>query len=157
MGAADDRCPECGERGRRVPRETMESLLTPEARERMADEPYRFDRTPGCEVVYYSNTSRSYYHKSDLRVRVGLKETEAPIPLCYCFDHTVASVREELERTGRSTVSGRIAAEVQAGNCACEVKNPSGRCCLGDVGRALRRIREELRPELARVEGGQEP
>ncbi len=26
-----------------------------------------------------------------------------------------------------------IAREIKAGHCACEVKNPSGRCCLGDV------------------------
>jgi hypothetical protein len=27
---------------------------------------------------------------------------------------------------------------VKAGNCACEVKNPSGKCCLGDVMRAAK-------------------
>ncbi len=30
-----------------------------------------------------------------------------------------------------------IAAEVRAGRCSCEVKNRSGRCCLGDVYRAV--------------------
>ena len=39
--------------------------------------------------------------------------------------------------TGRSTIAERIAAEVKAGNCACEVKNPSGKCCLGDVTRTV--------------------
>jgi mercuric ion transport protein len=29
-----------------------------------------------------------------------------------------------------------ITAEVKAGNCACEVKNPSGKCCLGEIARA---------------------
>jgi len=24
-------------------------------------------------------------------------------------------------------------AELQAGNCACEVRNPAGKCCLGEV------------------------
>jgi hypothetical protein len=28
--------------------------------------------------------------------------------------------------------------EVKAGNCACEMKNPSGKCCLGDVTRTVR-------------------
>src|SRR6266481_8503338 len=36
------------------------------------------------------------------------------------------------------TVANRIAAEVKAGNCACEVKNPSGKCCLGDVTQAAK-------------------
>jgi len=36
---------------------------------------------------------------------------------------------------GKSTVARRIMVEVEAGRCACEVKNPSGKCCLGDVTR----------------------
>ena len=80
-------------------------------------------------------------------MRVGLKETESPTPLCYCFGHTAESAREEMVATGRSTVAERITAEVQAGNCSCEVKNPSGRCCLGDVNRAIRQIQKELQPE----------
>ena len=148
--AADDRCRRCGQRGRRVLRETMESLLKPEALERLAEEPYYFDRTPECNVVYFSNEAPSYFHKDDLTVRVGLKETESPIPLCYCFGHTAESAREEIVTTGRSTVAERIATEVQAGNCSCEVKNPSGKCCLGDVNRAIQQIQNELQPEEQR-------
>ena len=59
--AADDRCRRCGQRGRRVLRETMESLLKPEALERLAEEPYYFDRTPECNVVYFSNETPSYF------------------------------------------------------------------------------------------------
>jgi hypothetical protein len=35
-------------------------------------------------------------------------------------------------------VAERIKAEVDAGHCACEVKNLSGKCCLGDVTRAAK-------------------
>ena len=146
-GAVDDRCHRCGEEGRRVRRETMESLLKPEALERLADVPYFFDRTPSCDVVYFSNEVRSYFQKDELTVRVGLKETKSPVPLCYCFGHTVESAREEIVVTGRSTVAMRIATEVQAGNCSCEVTNPSGKCCLGEVNRAIHQIENELREE----------
>ncbi len=152
---ADDRCQRCGEKGRRVLRETMESLLKPDSLERLADESYYFDRTPDCDVVYFSNEARSYFQKEDLTVRVGLKETESPIPLCYCFGHTAESAREEIASTGRSTVAKRIAAEVQSGNCSCEVTNPSGKCCLGDVNRAIGQIQEELlEVPVARSERG---
>ncbi len=144
---ADDRCPRCGEKGRTVLRETMESLLKPEALERLVDEPYYFDRTPECDVVYFSNEARSYFQKDELKVRVGLKETESPIPLCYCFGHTAESAREEILTTGRSSVAERITAEAQAGNCSCEIKNPSGTCCLGDVNQAIGQIQKELEPE----------
>ena len=142
--ATDDHCRRCGETGRRVLRETMESLLKPEALERLADEPYYFDRTPECDVVYFSNEAGFYFQKDELKVRVGLKETESPIPLCYCFGHTAESAREEILATGRSTVTERITAEVQAGNCACEVKNPAGKCCLGEVNRVVKQLHEEL-------------
>ena len=145
-GGAYDRCKRCGEKGRRVLRETMESLLKPEALERLAHVPYDFDRTPECEVVYFSNEAESYFYKEDLTVRVGLKEREAPIPLCYCFGHTAESVRDEILASGRSMVAERIAAEVRAGNCACEIKSPSGRCCLGEVNRAVQRIQRETEP-----------
>lgn len=153
---ADDRCQRCGEKGRRVLRETMESLLKPGSLERLADELYYFDRTPGCDVVYFSNEAGSYFEKDELKVRVGLKETGPPISLCYCFGHTAESVREEIVATGRSTVAERITAEVQAGNCSCEVKNPSGRCCLGDVNQAVHQIEREVRAEepVAHVEKG---
>ena len=128
-------------------RETMESLLKPEALARLTDEPYYFDRIPECDVVYFSNEAGSYFQKDDLKGRVGLKETESPIPLCYCFGHTAESAREEILTTGRSSVAERITAEVQAGNCSCEIKNPSGKCCLGDVNRAIGEIQKELEPE----------
>ena len=150
--AADDRCRRCGEKGRPVLTETMESLLKPAAVERLTDdEPYYFDRTPECDVVYFSNEADSYFDKDELEVRVGLKETESPIPLCYCFGHTAESARGEILTTWRSSVAERITAEAQAGNCSCEVKNPSGKCCLGDVNRAIDEIQQELEPaELRR-------
>ena len=150
VAAPDRRCRRCGQRGRPVLHETMESLLKPEALRRLADEAYFFDRTPECKVVYFSNEAKSYFHKDDLTVRVGMKETESPIPLCYCFGHTAESVREEIVTTGHSTVAERITAEVQAGKCSCEVKNPSGKCCLGDVNRAIQQIQSEVQPEEQR-------
>jgi hypothetical protein len=42
-------------------------------------------------------------------------------------------IDEEIERTGRSTASRHIRSEVKAGHCRCDLENPSGRCCLGEV------------------------
>jgi len=96
----------------------------------------RFCRTPSCEIVYYGGDGRAIA-KRDVPVRVGLKEREDPIPLCYCFGFSRADVREELAAGGQCTIPARIAAEVRAGRCACEIKNPSGACCLGEVNRAV--------------------
>ncbi|MDP3071111.1 MAG: hypothetical protein Q8N18_12535 [Opitutaceae bacterium] len=58
--------------------------------------------------------------------------------MCYCFGFTPAMIREELAVTGKSTVIERIAAEMKADFCACEIRNPQGSCCLGNVKAAVK-------------------
>lgn len=143
VNKASDVCRRCGSKGQSVQRITLESLLKPAARVRLGEGEYFFDPSPDCDVVYYSNEQDSFFVKDDLLVRVGVKETVPPIPICYCFGHTVESARQEILGTGRSTVVAKIKKETKAGNCACEVKNPSGRCCLGEVVKAVDAITRE--------------
>jgi hypothetical protein len=144
-----ERCHFCNQRGKLVARETVEALTKPEFREAVNGGAYAFCETPTCPVVYYA-ADGFHVLKPQLRVRVGLKETEDPIPVCYCFNVTERMIREEVAQSGRSTASARIRAEVKSGNCRCEVENPSGRCCLGEVTaaekRALRAI-ADVHPE----------
>ena len=87
---------------------------------------YLFCRTANCEAVYFSE--QAVFTKPDLKVRVGLKETADPIPLCYCFDYSGEDIRRDIEATGKTLVLEEIRAEVQGVFCACEVKNPSRPC-----------------------------
>jgi bacterioferritin-associated ferredoxin len=99
---------------------------------------YVFCETAHCPVVYYT-ADGTEFEKNQVRVRVGLKETEDPVPVCYCFGVTEGMIHEEVQRTGRSSASARIGVEVKEGNCRCEMENPSGRCCLGEVRQAEKR------------------
>ena len=117
-----------------------------EALERLADEPYFFDRNPSCDVVYFSNEAQSYFHKDELSVRVGLKQTESPIALCYCFGHTVESARKSWPKVARPRPR-RSPQRFRQGTVSCEVKNPSGKCCLGEVYEAIQQIQKELSTE----------
>lgn len=95
---------------------------------------YYFCEAPDCDVVYFALDRKvPRFTREDLRVRVGAKETREPIPICYCFDFSRQDILHEILSTGNSTVGKRIAEQIRAGNCACEVKNPSGKCCLGAV------------------------
>jgi len=128
----------CGQRGTSVARITLGALLRPEHRPQIpAQEAFCFCRTPTCEVVYFA-PGRVVFRKHDLSVRIGLKEPGDPaVPVCYCFGWTPEKIRAELAATGRSTAIDQIKAQVKAGNCYCEVTNPQGACCLGNVAKAV--------------------
>jgi hypothetical protein len=112
----------------------------PDAAAQLRETTYRFCATPVCSVVYFSNETDQYFHKQNVRVRVGLKETTDPIPICYCFGYTVRDVEEEIEAIGRTTIPDRIEAEIHAGTCRCATENPQGVCCLGQVRRTVKKI-----------------
>ena len=49
-------------------------------------------------------------------------------------------IRVEIERTGKSTVPGQVKAQIKADNCYCEVTNPQGSCCLGNIAAVIKRV-----------------
>jgi hypothetical protein len=129
-------CPRCGEKGKLVSLATVGAMAKTELEAaKLSAQEYRLCRSVDCPVVYYSGDIQ--IEKSGLRVPVNFKERNYNGPVCYCFNHTVASIRAEIESKAHSTVQTMIAREVKAGRCACEVKNPAGTCCLGDVTRTV--------------------
>jgi hypothetical protein len=91
-------------------------------------------------IVYFEDKSGQQFTVDDLRVRVGFKVKNDPIPLCYCFGVLESHVRDEITRTGRTTIPDRISRLIREGLCACESRNPSGACCLGEVRQTMQRI-----------------
>lgn len=132
-------CPSCGTPGRPVQRLTVGALLKPERRTQIPNgDEFRFCPKADCDVVYF-RPNEMLFRKEDLQVPVHQKEPEDPtVPVCYCFGWTPEKIRFQLERTGQSTAADEIKAEVKAGNCYCEVTNPQGSCCLGNVAKAVR-------------------
>ncbi len=131
-------CPVNGARSKQVNTLTVKSLLR-QLPLGMPDTQYYFCEAHDCDVVYFALDSQApVFRCADLLVRVGAKATADPIPICYCFGFSKKDIEDEIRSTGKSTVAERITEEVEADRCACEVKNPSGKCCLGDVTRAVR-------------------
>jgi NAD(P)H-nitrite reductase large subunit len=83
------------------------------------------------------------FHKPDLKVRIGIMEKDNPIPLCYCFDYSRQDVRRDIETAGKTTILEEIKVEVQGGFCTCEVKKPSGACCLGEITCAIQEVKKD--------------
>src|SRR5258707_3335872 len=131
-------CPVNGARSKQVDMLTVKSLVRTLPLG-MPNTQYYFCDASDCDVIYFaSEVDAPMFRREDLVVRVGAKETADPIPVCYCFGFTRKDIENEIAETGRSTVADRIRTEVSAGNCACEVRNPSGKCCLGDVTRTAK-------------------
>jgi hypothetical protein len=136
---SSSRCPGSGSPGVAVDLITVKALLTEGALGRLTSGDYRFCPDPTCEVVYF-NAAGGQFTTADLRVPVWQKVSDGDRPICYCFGESEASIRAEIETTGASTVVERIRHHIDAERCACEVRNPRGACCLGDVIAAVKRM-----------------
>ena len=127
------KCPSCGIKGKRVGTITLRSLLTPDKQVSVENNTYFFCGSVGCETVYFAGVGAAAFSTADLTVRVGIKETSPPRPVCYCFGHDIEEIIGEVERTGKSTVVADIRKRIREDGCSCETRNPQGACCLGTV------------------------
>lgn len=145
---AADICPECGKKAAKVEPITLKALLTAEGLRLGVPPNPRFCGNPSCDVVYFDASVPVTFLQRHLTVPVHVKQPDKDnVPVCYCFGHTPASIRDEVTATGKSSAFATITAEVKAGHCACEVKNPKGECCLGDVLTAERGLLVDLAVE----------
>lgn len=133
-------CPTCGSHGPAVDDVTVAAMTSGPVAARQA---FRLCRALGCAVVYYGDAG-ARFTTGDLHVVPGFKSSGPDGLVCYCFMHTRDEIERELADSGETTVPERITAQIKAGNCACEVRNPSGRCCLGEVNQAVIAARERL-------------
>ena len=136
-------CMKCRGQGKPVSRKTILLTVKPEFLEKALDGTYRFCQARECPVVYFEEQENRVFTINDLRITVGVKASADPIPLCYCFGFDESHLREEISQTGTTTIPERISHLIREGLCACDVRNPSGKCCLGEVNNAAQRLRKE--------------
>jgi len=134
-------CPRSGTPGPPVDLNTVKALLTERALQRISGAPHRFCPEASCEVVYFDGTDQ-VFTAHDIRVPVWQKEPFGARMVCYCFGENEADM---LQEPAPSKAAERVRAHIAAGRCACELRNPKGTCCLGDVIAAVKRV-EASRP-----------
>ena len=87
---------------------------------------YYFCDDPECDVVYFAEDN-STITKSQIRTSVGIKEPNNDNALvCYCFGVTFAEARKN------KAIKDYVVNMTKQKKCACDTRNPSGRCCLKD-------------------------
>lgn len=132
-------CCECGTTGKPVESVTVKAMLTASALARYEHHAYRFCPDCRCPVVYFGEDGTTFT-TSDVRERVWQKEPPGRRTICYCFGETEQDIAVEIERTGRSDADQRVRMHIAAGRCACDIRNPRGACCLGDVMATVERL-----------------
>lgn len=130
-------CPRCGQAGKGVSLLTLKHQVKPAHLAAVEAGPFVFCRSAECPVVYF-NAIGTTLLLADVRQVPTVKKSGNP-QLCYCFGFDTDMVREEIAATGVSTIPQRIATEMKAGRCACEIRNPQGSCCFANVSAVVKR------------------
>lgn len=138
-----DHCRRCAGQGRPVSRKTILLMLKPELLDTAMSANYSFCPARDCPVVYFEDEGDNQFTVDDLRIRVGLKVKDDPIPLCYCFGFEEHDIRAEIARTGSTTIPERVSKLIREGLCACDTRNPAGVCCLGEVNKVAKLLKSE--------------
>lgn len=135
----DSVCPRCGEKGKPVQGQTVKAILSVSLRT-FQDTEYRFCKTQDCPVVYFSVDDGEPFTVNQLRERVYQKEPENDeVHVCYCFRHTVGDIRNS-SKESQTIIVEDITAGINVGQCACDLRNPQGSCCLGNVRALIKQI-----------------
>lgn len=132
-------CQICSEGGRIVAKQTVVHQVKSEKLSSVGDAEYRICGAPNCDVVYYSEDG-NVFTIDDLREPVTSKTKGDDRPICYCFGFTEGNLRREIVIKGVTTIPTQITQLIKEKLCACEIRNPSGTCCLGEVNRTVQRI-----------------
>jgi len=86
---------------------------------------YYFCDDPECDVVYFGQDN-SIIQKQQLRTPVGIKQKSEESLICYCFGVN----RHEASTNIKAKTF--VIKNTKNHTCACEIRNPSGKCCLKD-------------------------
>ena len=121
-------CPGCGNKGNLVTPETIRLHLLQPWLWLSGENAYHFCHNSGCEVVYFSDGTTPLTQAA-LATPVGIKSRDDEDPLCYCYHISRGEYRRNPD------LKDFVVKQTQEEACACESRNPSGRCCLGDFSR----------------------
>lgn len=122
-------CPECGNPLQPVAVKTVKHLLRYPLARSLSGGEFHYCSDRDCDI-YYVRFEADDEEPAEVFRSADIKERAAPLAddgdrlVCYCFGYTEAEIQSDARDAG--AIPASIAAEVKAGNCACEVMNPSG-------------------------------
>lgn len=143
--AAPFTCPKTGDSGKAVEIRLVYMMVLGRHHALIdGQQSYRLCEDGDCDVVYFGSGG-SLILKEHLAEQIGIKEfgKASDYPICHCFHFSRSDVESEIERSGTSTIGQRISAYIKQKLCACEVRNPTGQCCLGFVNKVTKDVKSK--------------
>lgn len=138
-------CPTNGQIGKPIDSLTLKALLAVPLT-RMKSGAYRFCPAPACPTVYYESDGPQCFDETNLRERVFQKHpADEDVFICYCFRYKFRDVRKAVAKGGSADLVNAIQSGIQAAQCACDLRNPQGTCCLGNVRAAIVALQTEIK------------
>ncbi len=116
-------CPVNGKRYKHVSLTTVLHNVADPWQLHNENQDYYFCDDPKCDVVYFGQDD-SVITTSALRTPVGVKQKPNNATLCYCFGVT----RDAFVADPK--LKAFVMKKTKEKQCACDIRNPSGRCCL---------------------------
>ena len=123
-------CHLCQQKGKPIQISTLKSQLKPQAMRQTTDGQYFFCKTQECKIVYFD--AHSQFKTEDIREKVFQKDPSPDCYVCYCFGFSRGEIFKDAQ-TDKPGIAQQITAWTAAKKCACELRNPQGSCCLGNV------------------------
>lgn len=118
-------CPKCNQSSKSVEMLTLfHQLKFPKNIEIISDN-YYFCTDKTCSVGYFSQPDKIVLLQH-LRSFEDIKNDQ----LCYCFDINKSTYLNALSKQSAESLINFIIQKTKSGDCACEIRNPSGQCCL---------------------------
>lgn len=116
-------CPQCGQSCKSVAMRTLYHQVRFPENHSIALDSYYFCTAKECSMGYFSQTGHSI-PKQALRSYQDIAEDK----ICYCFDINASVLTED----NAETLKNFVIQKTKSGDCACEIRNPSGQCCLAN-------------------------
>ena len=132
---ADGKCPSSGSKGRPVAWQTVAALTVGRV---PPNQSYWLCEDSDCPALYFGADGTTVA-VGDVAPQPGFKAVADGL-VCYCFLYRHSDLERDVAEGAPTRTLDAITAEVKARNCACEVRNPTGKCCLGAIRRDLKRL-----------------
>ena len=128
MGAVREQCAECSRGGEAVPLNLVRHHITNPWQRELEDKQFSFCDDPSCPVVYFTVDGEAFT-VYDIRNPPAYKTGDSKHLLFFCFKVTGHDL------SGRRDPMPYVRERVRREECACNVLNPSGACCLASISR----------------------